>query len=379
MCQPDADTLRVSLEPLFCRCFSADLERAYFFIDRLCLHLCFRVVHDCNLLKPHPEAFDDMVSRIGAAPEARYLLNAVLDLLAEEGFAAGREDGWESLRPCPPDRSVELQQEARVSCRQALATFELLERCHEHAPTFIAGREPGMAAIFPRGDIQLWERLHAADAVMSVYADVVLPTLEAVLHPRACVLEVGGGVGAVLQRCLPSLRASDVREYCFSDIGWLFVQKAQQRYGREAFMRFLRIDLDGLLFTQGLEAESFDVVIAVNVLHSARDLGFALRELLAVLKPGGWLICGEGSPPSRERRWRLDLIFAFLRGWWDVSTDPVLRPRPGFLLPAEWGTALLASGYQQVRALPGEGWFAGPCRGGLIMARKGICGRTGNS
>ena len=144
-------------------------------------------------------------------------------------------------------------------------------------------------------------------------------------------------------------------------------------------MRFLSLDLDRPLSAQGVVPESFDVVIAVNVLHSARDLRMALRELHAVLKTPGWLICGEGSPPSRNRRWRLDLVFAFLRGWWDVWTDSVLRPRPGFLLPAEWEAALLASGYQHVRVLPGENWFAGPCRGGLIMAGKGIREASGGS
>ena len=360
------------MEPLFHRCFSADLKRAYFYVDLLCLHLSFHVARECQLLKAHSEAFGDVVSRIGAAPDAFYMLTAVFDILAEEGFVIRREDGWQSLRLCPLDRSVELQQEARASCPQMLATFELIERCHDHALAFIAGREPGMAAVFPRGDIQLWERLHTTDGVMSLYADLVLPALEAVLHRGARVLEVGAGVGAVVQRCLPFLRRSDLQEYCFTDIGMLFVQKAASRHGQEAFMRFLSLDLDRPLSTQGLVPESFDIVIAVNVLHSARDLSLALRELHAILKTPGWLICGEGSPPSRNRRWRLDLIFAFLRGWWDVSTDSVLRPRPGFLLPAEWEAALLASGYQHVRVLPGENWFAGPCHGGLIMAGKGI-------
>ena len=368
----DADTLRASLEPLFCRCFSADLKRAYFYIDLLCLHLSFHVARECQLLNAHSEAFGDVVSRIGAAPDAFYMLTAVFDILAEEGFVARRTDAWESVRPCPPDGSVELQQEARVSCPRMLATFELIERCHDHALAFIAGREPGMAAVFPRGETQLWERLHTTDGVMSIYADLVLPALETVLDRGARLLEVGAGVGAVVERCLPFLRRSDVQEYCFTDIGRLFVQRAASRHGEEAFMRFLSVDLDRPLSTQGLVPERFDVAIAVNVLHSAQDLGFALRQLHAVLKPRGWLICGEGSPPSRKRRWRLDLIFAFLRGWRDVSIDPVLRPRLGFLLPSEWEAALLASGYQHVRVLPGENWFGGPCRGGLIMAGKGI-------
>ena len=64
------------------------------------------------------------------------------------------------------------------------------------------------------------------------------------------------------------------------------------------------------------------------------------------------------------------MVFAFLRGWWNVSLDESLRPRPGFLLPSRWERALLACGYDDVCVVPGEDWFAGPCRGGVIVARK---------
>jgi hypothetical protein len=39
-------------------------------------------------------------------------------------------------------------------------------------------------------------------------------------------------------------------------------------------------------------------------------------------------------------------------------------------MPDQWKDALLACGYQRVYGLPGEDWFAGPCRGGLILAEK---------
>jgi hypothetical protein len=107
------------------------------------------------------------------------------------------------------------------------------------------------------------------------------------------------------------------------------------------------------------------------VLHSGKDLAFILRELRTALHPGGHLILGEGSPPRPGIRWRLDVVFAFLRGWWDVLLDPLYRPRPGFLFPTEWVQVLRAAGYENTRALPGEQWFLGPCRGGLIAASRG--------
>ena len=362
--------LRTQMEPLFARSFSDDLERAYSYVDRLCLHFCFRLAHDCRLLESHAEPLAELIARAGVAADAVYLLGAALDILAEEGFARRTERGWESSRLCPPDDSAELQKKARTACVEATPVFELIERCHEHAVGFLTGREPGFRAVFPRGDIGLWERVHTVDKVMSIYADLVVPALAAIAGRRMQLLEIGAGIGAVLRRCVPLFHRFDIEQYWFTDLGQLFVQRAQGIYGGEKGMRFAKVDLDLPLRDQGFPPESFDGVIAVNVLHLAKDLCFSLQEIYSVLKTPGYLIFAEGSPPDRFRRWRLDVAFAFLRGWWDVSIAPGLRSRPGFLLPSEWQKALLACGFDSVYLLPGENWFRGPCRGGVVIAGK---------
>lgn len=367
----DMDLLRAALLPECAHCFSNDLSDAYDYIDRLCLNLCFHIARELGLFQNGRESFTEMKRRAGVVREADYLFGAVCDILVEEGFAERTGDLWSGCLPCPRDASTELQAQARAACPQALATFELIQRCHDHAMAFLTGREPGLAAIFHRGDMSLWERVHNADRVMSIYADLIPPALRTVLPRSACVLEVGAGTGAVLRRCLPLLRERDTREYWFTDIGPLFVQNAQTVHGGEPFMRFAAVDLNRPLASQGIAPESLDAAIAVNVLHVARDLPFTLRELRVALKPSGCLIGAEGSPPDTHRRWRLDLVYAFLRGWWDVMLDPVLRPRAGFLLPEQWTRVLRECGYQPVRVLPGEDWFTGPCRGGLIFAARG--------
>jgi microcystin synthetase protein McyE len=368
---PEIDLLRAALQPLCSRCFSRQLAEAYAYIDRLCLHLCFHLAHECALLNNASESLADVRRGIGIAPDANYLLNTVFEILREEGFAERTANGWRRRQRFPRDASTELQREALAACPQAQATFELIQRCHDHARAFLTGREPGLATIFHRGDVGLWERLHTVDGVMSIYADLIPPALEAILGRKICLLEIGAGTGAVLRRCQPFLRERATEAYWFTDISPLLVQRARARYGADGFMQFATLDLNRPLVSQGLTGESFDAVIGVNVLHVARELAFTLRELRSVLKSPGWLIAAEGSPPDAQRRWRLDLVFAFLPGWWNVALDPVLRPRPGFLLPAEWIRALRACGYQPVRVLPGEGWFGGPCRGGLIIAGKG--------
>jgi SAM-dependent methyltransferase len=366
----DAQELHSQMQPLFARLFSDDLEHVYAQVDRLCLQLCFRVARECDLLSSRTETLTQIVARANIAPDAVYLVGTVLDILCEEGLVRRTAIGYEGLKPCPRDESEQLRRCARSAHGDAMPIFELIARCHESAIEFVSGRKTGLAVVFAHGDMELWTRVHTVDRVMSIYADFIAPALEASAPPGMRALEVGGGVGAVLRRCLPVLERLEFDHYCFTDLGQSFVQNAQHAYGSDRRLSFARVDLDWPLSDQGLALESFDLVVAVNALHAAKHLLFSLEQLRDVLKPDGCLILSEGSPPDPSRRWRLDVVFAFLRGWWDVSTDARWRPNPGFLLPRQWKKALLACGYDAVRLLPGEDWFRGPCRGGIILARK---------
>lgn len=358
------------------RAFSDELELAYRYVDRLCLELCLSLADELALLSNEPESLDRLMGRVGAVDEARYLVHAVLDILTETSFARRTDSGWKRCGQWPLDRSRGTHDRACQACPAASPTFELIERCRAAATGFVTGRTRGLAAIFPRGDLTLWERLHNEDRVMSIYADLAASALHAAVRPGMRVLEVGGGVGSVLARCASPLEAAGIGEYWFTDVGRTFVEAARDRHKDIPWLRFAQLDVDRRVEQQGFQPESFDVVVGVNVAHVARDLGYSLRELRGALRPGGRLILGEGSPPNKHDRWRLDIVFAFLRGWWDVAVDS-LRPRAGFMLPSEWGRALTACGYDPVSLIPGEGWFAGSCRGGLIVA--GTPGRRAES
>jgi SAM-dependent methyltransferase len=291
--------------------FTPRLEQIYSYIDRAALEFCRTT--------PLPDE---------PAPEARYLHQTIRDILAEECDGAPRSGTYAEAAPI----------------------LELLERCRLHAPAFLEGRESGLSVIFPRGDLSVWELVHRQDAVMSIYADIIPPALAEFLPHGARILEVGAGVGAVLQRCRPLLKERGLAEYWFTDLGRLFVLRAPQ----EPWLRSAVLDLDQPLAAQNIPLGYFDAVIGVNVLHSAKDLQLTLRQLRCALRPGGRLLLGEGSPPARGRRWRLDLVFAFLRGWWDVPR------RPGFLFPSEWLALLQLCGFENSTALPARIGFAAP-------------------
>jgi pyochelin synthetase len=117
-------------------------------------------------------------------------------------------------------------------------------------------------------------------------------------------------------------------------------------------LTFRALDVDQPFAAQGLAAEHRDLVVGVNVLHVARDLGAALARIREVLAPGGWLVAGECLRLHPRQPVPADLVFQLFRSFTDVGTDPVLRPHHGFLEPSAWRTALEAAGFVEVGVVP---------------------------
>ncbi len=59
------------------------------------------------------------------------------------------------------------------------------------------------------------------------------------------------------------------------------------------------------LFDEGLEKESFDVVMGFNFLHLLEDIPDAVRRLNELLKPGGLFISKTLCFAEQSRLWRV--------------------------------------------------------------------------
>ena len=76
-------------------------------------------------------------------------------------------------------------------------------------------------------------------------------------------------------------------DYLFTDVSPVFTARAAERFRDRPFLRTRPLDLERDPLDQGLEARSFDVVIAANVVHATRDVRRTLAHCLRLLAPGG--------------------------------------------------------------------------------------------
>jgi acyl transferase domain-containing protein/acyl carrier protein len=162
--------------------------------------------------------------------------------------------------------------------------------------------------------------------------------------PNIRILEVGAGTGAVTGRILASATYSS---YTFTDISPAFLGPAKEKFKRFANkMTFSALDLDKDFAAQGYEPQSFDVIVASNVLHALDNLNAALSQVRQLLKPGGYLACLELPASCRISN---TVIIGGLTGCWAGRRSG--RSLTPALTEQQWDFALKEAGFAGVDAI----------------------------
>jgi 2-polyprenyl-3-methyl-5-hydroxy-6-metoxy-1,4-benzoquinol methylase len=102
------------------------------------------------------------------------------------------------------------------------------------------------------------------------------------IHGR--VLELGSGIGN-----LSRLLARDARELVVTDVEDVYLDRLRTELGHEPHVRVERYDLEQPP-PPSLTRQRFDVILSSNVLEHVLDDRRAVRELVSMLAPGGWLL-----------------------------------------------------------------------------------------
>ena len=132
--------------------------------------------------------------------------------------------------------------------------------------------------------------------------------------------------------------------YTYTDISPAFFERAAKNlaaYGDK--MVFRTLDIEKAPASQGYEANSYDSVIAFNVLHATRSLQTTLSNTRQLLKPGGYLMLLEFTNNDPIR---FGTTMAGLPGWWlGVDDGRAMAPT---VTTREWHSVLRKSGFSGV-------------------------------
>jgi len=185
---------------------------------------------------------------------------------------------------------------------------------------------------------------------------------------RLRILELSGGaVGltADLLTVLPMDRCG----YVFASPDAAVRAHAQAELADFVGHAVSELDISADLHQQGQTANSFDVVIASNVLHASDEPGAALNNIRRLLRRDGLVLVLEHSPERLS-----DLVFGIQPEWW-TRTVHVDRPLSRLRSIDEWQDAVERSGFVEVSTLSEPAQGVAPSTY-LLVARNPEASRT---
>lgn len=256
---------------------------------------------------------DDILAAARIAPGAEWLVRRWIAVLVEEGVFKAVGDKVRPVRMVVEDADL-TGPYAALGFPPSVADFHT--RVRAALPSLMRGEAALSALLFPEGGTAIAEALYTDGWASRYLNKATASAVRAVLAGGTgtpTVLELGAGVGATTQAILTEL---DEARYIFSDLSGLFLVAAARRWPGH---RHSLLDINGDLVAQGAPAGSADVVVAGHLLHSAANLGAALRGIHATLRTGGLLAMVD----STRENYALLASIQFLR-----SADKT-APRPG--------------------------------------------------
>ncbi|MCR9142951.1 MAG: acyltransferase domain-containing protein [bacterium] len=253
---------------------------------------------------------------------------------------------------------LRLEGAGRAAAGDALQLFEYLEHSGRALAELVCGERSALDILFPDGSYRvadaMYRRWPPAQFFNSMIARVVreLASLAEPGRPLR-ILEVGAGTGATTASLVEVLSGTPC-EYYFTDLSELFLERAREEFAGFDFLRYRRLDLETPFETQHAEfaANTFDLVVATNVVHAVSDLDLTLGYLRQALQHRGLLLLNEMT----EYGIRFDASTALVEGW-QKFRDRWREDIP-LLEASSWQSALVANGFQRAALLPGDSPFA---------------------
>lgn len=171
--------------------------------------------------------------------------------------------------------------------------------------------------------------------------------------PNIKILEIGAGVGSKTSTILPHLKSAYGERmfgsYTYTDISAGFFVQAQERFKGYQGINYAILDISQDPIQQGYEPESFDLVVAANVLHATPSLEQTLKNVRKLLQPHGRLFLQEVNPTTR---W-INYVMGVLPGWWLGDEDG--RSVEPYVSPERWDKELKRAGFGGVDSVAYDG------------------------
>ncbi|MEA5503584.1 amino acid adenylation domain-containing protein [Halotia wernerae UHCC 0503] len=324
----------------------------------------------------HPQekhSLDDLVRSCQISPRYRKLLGQWLKVLETEGLLHRvGEETFLNPQPLPTDSLEDLwEQIVKYGSwgAQGETLFQYLQNSIKNNTALLTGKLDPLELFFPGGSWQTAESLYQFNPVQDYYNQIAGEVLREIaqnsrLDKPLQILEVGAGTGGTTASLLPVLPPKTT-VYTYTDISTFFTNQAKEKFQEYPFVKYGLLNIDENPINQGYEPHSFDVVVGVNVLHDARNIGKTLEYARSLLAPNGLILILEGTQNSRLQM----ISVGFIEGFSHFE-DERLHTNLPLLSVEQWEKTLKQSGFEKFVAFPESGCATSQFGQRVILARS---------
>ena len=314
-----------------------DITNCHLLIEKLALVCMIKSkfeIQDIKSAHPHLESFSAWLdTRCEMAAEGRYLN-------VPDCASISRLDSVER---------EELIQDllAQSLVTEAAAVATAIHRISEHSKAIILGNTDPLDLLMEDNVMtevydfmQLWD--------FSEFFELL-----GHYKPDMKILEIGAGTGGTTSNIIPHLKSiygeRMYGSYKYTDVSAGFFVAAKERFKAVSGLEYAILDISQDPILQGFEAESFDLIVATNVLHATPNLRETLSNVRKLLHPRGRLFLQELAPSTK---W-INYVTGVLPGWWlGVEDGRVTEP---YVEPERWDKELKSAGFGGINAIAYDG------------------------
>lgn len=328
-------------------------------LDRYVGALVGELARSLQLPCGEPLAIPEFLKARGWAPASLPTVEWLLSTLQLYGWAVRQGDVWfcTALDGGPPAAQL---REAAIAANPAVApAYEVLELAARSLPRVLEGSLRGEDALFGPQTLALWFSYFSNDNPLYAPSNrLAAVAAERAAPPSPRVLEVGGGGGSAAQEIGRRLATAGKIPwlYHFTELQPAFLRRgarlAQAAFPPQTAFKAFRYDINLPPWTQDVAPRQYDLVVAVNTLHLARDLPTTLAMLKSCLADGGAIVLGELIRPAGTGTVHLELPFSLLSSYRETAAAGHAGRPAGFLSEATWREVFAAAGFTQVEILP---------------------------
>lgn len=232
------------------------------------------------------------------------------------------------------------------------AQISLAKNCGDNLAKVLKGDVNPLDILFPNGDLSLLTDLYEKSPGAVVMNDLLSHSFDRLLSdldPKTPIkiLELGAGTGGTTSHILKVISQHNLNyEYHFTDISQHFLNEAKDKFSDVENMTYRLVNIEDEIDDE--DKESFDIVIAANVLHATQRMDNTLKNVNSLIKPEGSIFLLEAT----ESAVWLDMVFGMMSGWWQVK-DPYRKGYP-LMSIRQWHSCLDKAGLTQSAILTGE-------------------------